>query len=206
MQGPNMTNGFDFTAAVRRLCADMIARLRPLSHIDLTKVAISFRQTRTASRHGLYASVTPLRFAGGAIEAERRGRRWRYPRLVRPDGREWLYILSFYLPRFLDLPFREKLATIVHELWHIGPDCDGDLRRHQGRCYAHGHSQQSYDAQLKPLIDDYLQSAAPAELYNFLHDDFAALVKRHGRVFGQRFRVPKLQAVEPTAAVHRTAE
>ena len=192
-----MTNGFDFTAAIRRLCADMIARLTPLGHIDLAKVAISFRQARTASRHGLYASVTPLRFAGGAIEAVRRGRRWRYPRLIGPDGREWLYILSFYLPRFLDLSFREKLETIVHELWHIGPNCDGDLRRHQGRCYAHGHSQQSYDAQLKPLIDHYLQSAAPAELYDFLHDNFAALVKRHGRVFGQRFRVPKLHAVEP---------
>ena len=38
-----------------------------------------------------------------------------------------LYLLSFYLPRFLKLPWREKLATVIHELWHVNPQFNGDL-------------------------------------------------------------------------------
>ena len=63
-----------------------------------------------------------------------------------------LYILNFYLPRFLDLPFREKLTTMLHELWHIGPKFDGDVRRLGGRCFAHGSSQKQYDAHVEALL------------------------------------------------------
>lgn len=191
-----LRDGFDFTGAMRRLCSDMVARLPELLHIDFARVAVSFRQTRNASRCGIFASLTPLRFPGGALEAVRRGRRWRYPRLIGPDGRDWLYILNFYLPRFLNLSFSEKLETIVHELWHIGPNCDGDLRRHSGRCFAHGSSQKRYDARLRPLVRAYLDSQPPEDLYAFLRSDFAALLRQHGRVVGQRFPVPKLQLVD----------
>ena len=60
-----------------------------------------------------------------------------------------LYLLSFYLPRFCDQPCPEKLATIVHELWHIGPRFDGDLRRLAGRCYAHGHSEAVFHREMQ---------------------------------------------------------
>ena len=52
-------------------------------------------------------------------------------------GVEMLYILKFYLPRFQNEPFEEKLTTIFHELWHISSDFNGDIRRHSGRCYVH---------------------------------------------------------------------
>ena len=90
----------------------------------------------------MFASLTPLRFAGGQRHTLRRGRQWTLQRVCE-DGREMLYILNFYLPRFLDLPLDEKLTTVVHELWHIGPRFDGDLRRFGGRCYAHSGSQKT---------------------------------------------------------------
>jgi len=189
---PDIRTGLDFTLHVRRVCEDMVARLEVLKHVDVARVAVSFCQTRKAVPHGMYASLTPLRFAGGATETVRRGRRWRIQRLVDREGREMLYILNFYLPRFLDLPFPAKLATILHELWHIGPRCDGDLRRFRGRCYAHSGLQKRYDAHMASLAKKWLALGPPESLYEFLRHDFRALAQRHGRIFGQRVRAPKL--------------
>ncbi len=193
---PEIRAGLDFTLHAGRVCDDMVARLEALKHIDLARVAISFCQTRKAVPHGMYASLTPLRFAGGATETVRRGRRWRIPRLVGREGREMLYILNFYLPRFLNLPFKAKLATIVHELWHIGPRFDGDLRRFGGRCYAHSGSQKRYDAQVTALAERWLALGPPEPLYEFLRYDYRELANRYGRIYGQRFRTPRLLPAE----------
>jgi hypothetical protein len=185
-------SGFDFTLHIRRLCDDMVARLEPLRHIDMSQVAVSFVQTRRAGAIGMFASMTPLRFAGGQMQMIRRKRRWGIQRVCSPDGREMLYILNFYLPRFLDLPFREKLITTLHELWHIGPSFDGDLRRLGGRCFAHGASQKKYDAQIEALLTQWLSLGPPDSLYDFLRLNFRELAARHGRVFGRRVPTPKL--------------
>jgi predicted metallopeptidase len=184
--------GFDFTLHMRRLCVDLAARLPELSHVDMARVAIRFCQTRRATRYGVHASLTPLGFEGGRLESRRRGRTWTVERLYDDAGREMLYLLSFYLPRFLDRPFHEKLTTVVHELWHIGPAFDGDLRRHPGRCYAHSHSQKQYDALVAGLAEKWLSLSPPAQAHDFLHCDFNGLQARHGAIFGQRIRTPKL--------------
>lgn len=184
--------GFDFTCHMRRLCADLVGRLDELSHIDIHGVAIRFCQARKAVRHGVHASLTPMRFEGGELFSRRRGRTWTLERLYDASGREMLYLLSFYLPRFIDRSFEEKLGTVIHELWHIGPRFDGDLRRHPGRCYAHGHSQKQYDATMRELATTWLSRNPPRETYEFLQCDFSRLERRFGRVFGQTIATPKL--------------
>ncbi len=188
--------GLDFTAHVRRLCDDMVARTAALSHVDMQRVAVGFTQARKATMHGMYASLTPLRFAGGALQCVRRGRKWGVQRVFTPDGREMLYVLTFYLPRFLNLPFCEKLATVMHELWHIGPQFDGDLRRFDGRCFAHGGSQKRFDARVAELLAQWQRQSPPADLTEFLRYDFSELIARHGRVFGHKVRPPKLVVVD----------
>ncbi len=188
--------GLDFTGHVRRLCDDMVARTAPLAHVDMQRVAVGFAQARKATTHGLYASLTPLRFAGGELHCVRRGRKWGVQRLFARDGREILYVLTFYLPRFLNLPFREKLATVMHELWHIGPKFDGDLRRFEGRCFAHGGSQKRFDAKVAELLELWLRQEPPESLTEFLRYDFSELLARHGRVVGCKVRPPKLVPVE----------
>jgi predicted metallopeptidase len=177
---------------MRRLSSDMTARLGELRHVDMSQVAIAFSQTRHGGRYGVYASLTPLRFAGGQSKTVRRGRTWTIPRLLQ-NGREMLYILTFYLPRFLDLPLGEKLVTVTHELWHISPQFDGDLRRYRGRCYAHSGSKRSYDARARQLAADWLSREPARELYDFLDTDFRGLLARFGPVYGQRIRAPKLR-------------
>lgn len=100
-RGGQPPSGFDFTFHIGRLCTDMAAHLDEFRHIDMSRVAVSFRQTRKRTSHGLYASLTPLRFAGGKTHTVRRGRTFTIQR-VEIDGREMLYVLNFYLPRFLD--------------------------------------------------------------------------------------------------------
>lgn len=184
--------GFDFTLHMRRLCDDLVARLPELSHVDMHRVGIRFCQARKAVMHGLHASLTPMRFEGGELFSRRRGGTWTVERLYDSSGRELLYLLSFYLPRFLERPFGEKLATVVHELWHVGPRFDGDLRRHPGRCYAHSHSQQEYDGFVRQLAEKWLSLGPAAEVFAFLRFDFRQLEQQHGRVFGQRISTPKM--------------
>lgn len=185
-------DGFDYTLHIRRLAEDMVGRLPELAHIDLARVAVAVCQTRKSVSHGIFASLTPLRFAGGAATTVRRGRPHAIQRVVNSDGREMLYIFSVYLPRFQNLVFREKLITVLHELWHISPNFDGDIRRHAGRYHAHSHSQAEYDREMGLLADRWLAAGPPADLWAFLEGDFAQLSARHPRIVGLRIRRPRI--------------
>jgi len=191
-QIPASCQPFDFTLHIRRICDDMIGRLGELSHIDMNRVAVSICQTRKAVPHGMFASLTPLRFAGGAATIVRRGREVTIQRVHDRGGRQMLYVLSFYLPRFQNLDFREKLITVLHELWHISPDFSGDIRRHAGRYHAHTHSQAEYDAEMGRLADRWLAAGPPQALWAFLYADFRQLSARHGRIVGLKIPRPRV--------------
>ncbi len=194
MGGSKPVIGFNFTAQMEALCRHAVQNVELLAHVDMDAVAVTYRQTRKAVSHGLQACLTPLRFENGALEMVQGNRRWQMPRIIGPGGQELLYILSFYLPRFLDRTFRDKLVTIFHELWHISPAFDGDLRRHEGRCYMHSARQADFDAHAESLADTWLASDPPVELYDFLKFNFRELVARHGGVYGVKAAVPKLVA------------
>lgn len=187
--------GFDFTLHMRRLCEDIVTRSPELAHIDLSRVAFAYARSRKPVAYGLQAALTPLRFEGGSRYTTRRGRRWSVQKVVDRNGREMLYILSFYLPRFLDTPYKEKLTTIFHELWHVSPTCDGDVRRHEGRCYAHTSSQHEYDRAMWAMAKTWLSLDPPEPLHAFLHLNFQELSRRWGRVHGTRIAAPKLYPV-----------
>lgn len=191
---------FDFTEAMERLCRDLCGRVEELAHIDMARVAVGYRQTRTRATHGLQASLTPLRFEGGAETGLVRRRRYACPRVIDRHGNECLYVLNFYLPRFFDHPFEERLTTVVHELWHIGPEMDGDLRRHKGRCYAHGPSQKGFDEHAAALGRQWLAADPPAELLTLLEVSFDELLAEHGGVIGARYRTPRMAPVDGRAA------
>lgn len=197
--------GFNFTAAMGRVCRDVVSRTPELAHLDLDYVAISFSQARNVSLHGMFASLTPLRFEGGSTTTVRRGRTYAVQQFRAAGGREILYVLTFYLPRFADLSLREKLITVFHELWHISPRFDGDIRRHEGRCYAHTSSQAEFDQAMGVLADRWLAQGPPEESWGFLRRSFTELHRLHGGIHGLRLPRPKLipvaaSVVSPQAA------
>ena len=184
-------SSFDFCAAMKRFCVDVCARHPEFRHIDMNRVVVTFAQTRSPVEWGMQAKLTPLRFENGALTERRDGKTWTVQRLIH-NGQEVLYILTFYLPRFLNLSYMEKLVTVFHELYHVSPKFDGDIRRFEGACYMHTGSQAGYDRQMEKYVRQYLRMKVPTELRGFLRYNFVQLKRACGHVVGLRVPVPRL--------------
>jgi hypothetical protein len=190
---------FDFCGHVRRLCADIVRRSSDLAHIDTSRLLFAVTQARSGRRHGLQARVTPLRFRHGRLTRQRRDGAYQVQRFFVGD-REMLYLVTFCLPRFLDADFDDKFVTLFHELYHISPGFEGDLRRHDGRYALHSHSKRVYDRDMARMAREYLAARPDPALYSFLRLNFAQLVHRHGSVVGVMVPRPRLIPVCDTAA------
>jgi hypothetical protein len=193
---------FDFCVHMHSLCSDIVSRSLPLYHIDIDRILIGVTQARNSRAHGLQARVTPLRFRDGQLARQQRGQRYCVQR-YEVNGREILYLLTFCLPRFLDLDFDEKLVTIFHELFHISPRFDGDLRRHPGRYSVHTHSQRHYDAHMAQLAREYILGGAIASRHDFLRLNSRQIVHRHGAIVGTMVPRPKLLPLQRMASRQR---
>ncbi|MCL2349512.1 MAG: hypothetical protein FWC50_14775 [Planctomycetaceae bacterium] len=166
-----------------------------LSHIDMDRVAISFSQTRHSKNYGVFASLTPLRFLDGRASMEHQGKRWAIQRYRSLDGFEYYYILYFYLPRFIDMKLTDKLETIFHELYHVNPAFNGDIRRFEGRCYAHGNSQKEYDLVVRRLVKKWFDQNPSPEIWEFLRFNHNELAEHYGTVYGTKIPPPKILPV-----------
>lgn len=185
----------NLTRALEELIADITSRVAEFRHIDPARVLICVSSTRGGGIHGTYAKIHPLRFEGGLSSIEvKRGRRTRVCTLpeVTLGGKEMLYIIYFLVPRFFNLTLREKLVTVFHELFHISPLFDGDIRRFPGRNYAHGGSRKRYNAIMTDMVDVYLRQMEAQALIGFLDGDMETLRARHGVIVGRRFPAPKI--------------
>ena len=123
------------------------------------------RRPASQADYGMYASLTPLRFAGGQ-PAHRPPR----AEVDDPAGRSRAAArcstCSTSTCRGSSIcRLARSFTTIAHELWHIGPQFDGDLRRFGGRCYAHSRSQRQFDAQVKQLVERWLERR-PAGMFD----------------------------------------
>ena len=139
----------------------------------------------------MYASLTPLRFQNGERTTIRRGRQVIIQKIPDATGADALYLLNFYLPRFYLNDFPERLRTIVHELWHISPKFNGDIRRLPGRCYAHSGSQKNFDAVAAQLAQQWLATNPDPRLYAFLQCSFQTLIQNF-KITGQKYGRPKI--------------
>ncbi|MHC4715103.1 MAG: putative metallopeptidase [Planctomycetota bacterium] len=174
---------FDYTEHLETLVRRWCERFPQLRHVDMDRVVFSVARCRSRSRKGLYASVCSLKFPGG--KAGGGGRRvYRLPQ-VRKNGRDALYLIKFYLPRFHNLGFEDKVSTILHELFHIHPKFNGEFRMFEGRHWAHGRSEKDFERMFACLKRDILKKPDPlCEL--FLNCRFQALLRRFGDVCGDR--------------------
>jgi hypothetical protein len=182
---------FDFCGHVRRLCEEIIRHCPELAHVDTGRILFTVIQARSCRRHGLQARVTPLRCRDGSLTRRRGGIAYQVQRYF-ASGREVLYLMTFCLPRFLDQDFDEKFITLFHELYHLSPEFNGDLRRHGGRGKFHSDSKREYDAHMADLARAYLASGPDPALHDFLRLNFAQLAQRHGSVVGVMVPRPKL--------------
>lgn len=186
-------SSYNLTDDVALLVHLLVQRVERLSHIKPGQILHGVSQARTRSRYGVYAQCHGLRFRHGRLEHQGRdGHVWQWP-VIRVRGQEILYYITYFLPRFLDQPPRERLHTLLHELYHVSPKFNGDLRRFPGRNEFHGRD---FDATVDTILEEALPHIEP-ERFPFLVHDFEGLLQRFGGVVGnrlKRFEPRKLKA------------
>ncbi len=151
------------TLAVKRLVRDVAARLPELAHVRASRLLVVAGEARRASR----ATISPALF--GSTRARRREGGRAKP-VVRVKGRKILYVVTLRPLWFVASTPEERIATILHELYHASARFDGTLhggRRHSRLPLA------TYTRRVRRLLDRYL-AAAPREIVApFSHDGLA---------------------------------
>ena len=186
---------FDFSDAMERLICHIRASCPEFAHVELDRMIIACMQARSPGAHGVFASVQPMKFEGGSETMLRRGRTYAMPEVIH-KGKQILYIVYFALPRFMDMKFEAKLATVFHELYHISPRFNGDIRRFRGKYYAHGKSKKAYNELVGAMAKQYLAMPGAIEHTEFLRSDFKRLSKQHGGVGGTKVRSVRPRLVQ----------
>ena len=189
----------NLTAELERLIADIVDRMAEFGHIDPRRVLVCVSSTRGSGVHGTYAKIHPLRFENGLrSKTVRRGARshvYELPALSH-RGVEMLYVIYFLIPRFLNLTFHEKLVTLFHELYHISPQFNGDIRRFPGKNFAHGSSTRRYNAHMAQLVDAYLRTDGSNHAADFLKNDMAEMRQSYQAIVGRKMAAPRIRLVE----------
>lgn len=181
--------GFHFTEAMVTLALEVCANEPEFRQIDMTRVLVTGVVSRNRSKYGVQARVTPMRFKEGSLTRRRRGVLYGITRYYVGD-REMLYLLSFVLPRFLNLPFEEKLATLFHELYHMSPAFDGDVRRFGGRVHARG--KEAYHRGMIRMAEAYRKRQGDSPASDFLKWTYQDYQQQFGGVRAVVVPCPRL--------------
>ncbi len=182
---------FDYSYHMKRLIADISRRCQAFNHIDSRKILVGVSRSRNNKKHGLQAKLVPLKFQGGRRVIQAAGDWYcKMPKTMH-DGREILYAIYFCLPRFQNLSFDEKMMIIFHELYHINPAFNGDIRRFPGKYYQHSRSEKEYDRIAESLSKRYLNSRHSRRWTRFLRLRHEDLRQRYGEVTGLHLRLPE---------------
>jgi hypothetical protein len=147
----------DFGALLGRLCR----AVESFDSYDARRIAVSLSRSRSQTKFGVWAYVTPLRYLGGSStrKGRRRGFTGRYEyaneRLAVEAG-DALYLMTFLVPKFFTLSFEERLETCVHELYHLHPQFRGDLRRFPRPNVHHGPTPAAFKREVAKLTAEAL--------------------------------------------------
>lgn len=189
---------WDFNQAMAALVADIIQVIPEFSHYRSQQIAISAAYSRSSRRSGVLAYVLPLRYDHGSpVELRKQGcliQHWAMP-VMNHNGEELLYIVYFLLPRFLKLSFRDRLETVIHELYHIHPRFNGDLRRFTGRNRLHGNMKQ-FDKKVSELTDAYLYHGSSPSLLSVMRCRYDAILKQFGAISAHQWVEPKPKLIK----------
>jgi len=182
---------FHFSHAMTKLVANIALFSPEMAHINVSRLLFTIVESRNQNSHGLQARVTPLRFKDGKKVVSKGGKLYQI-QTFHVNQTEILYLVTFSLPRFLNQTFEEKLITLFHELYHIHPGFNGDLRRHPGRHSLHTSSKISFDTEMANIAREYLRRSPDSQLYRFLRYPLHQLLEQYGTITGYKVPHPKL--------------
>jgi predicted metallopeptidase len=180
----------NLSLALTAIIAEIVQNTVSLNHIDISRILVCVGSNKSGRRGGLYGKLIPLRFENGSSLLKYRGRVYTIPEIVH-NGTTCLYIVYFYMPRFFNLPWHEKLKVIFHELYHISPRFDGDIRRMGAVKTAHGHSKKHFDSLYDSELRSFMQYIRTTPHMHFLEMDSSSIYRRYRRVTAVKMKNPK---------------
>jgi predicted metallopeptidase len=146
------------TLAVRRLVRDVAARVPELAHVRASRVlVVAGEARRTSPAPRLPAHFPAARPRPGAATKP----------AIRVKGRRILYVITLRPLWFLASTPEERIATILHELYHASTRFDGTL--HRGRRHSR-LPRAAYNRKIRALLRRYLADAPEEILAPFRHE------------------------------------
>jgi predicted metallopeptidase len=179
----------NITDILTEIIKEITTRSGSFSHIDTKKVTVCLGSNRNSSRGSIYGKLVPLKFKDGSDKLQFRGRYYTIPEIIN-DGIAQLYAVYFYLPKFFNLSAEEKLRVIFHELYHISPEFNGDIRRMGSVKKAHGSSKKRFDLKFEKEVKLFFEYISNTAYLDFLVMDSKSLHKNY-RVYARRMKIPK---------------
>jgi hypothetical protein len=147
--------------AIRAVIRDASRRVPELAHVEVDRILVVAGEARRASR----ATVRPLAFSDSGGRISKNGRLAKP--IVRIRGRRIAYVITFRPMFFLRSSPERRIATILHELWHMSPRFDGTLdesRRHDRMPPG------AFAERFGPIVRRYLAECPPELLAAMSHD------------------------------------
>ncbi len=181
---------FNLTDALTLIIKEMIASTEEFKLFDINKILLCCGTNKSTSKGGIYGKLVPLKFENGNDIIKHRGYYYTIPKL-RVNNIEIIYIIYLYIPKFLDLPAKEKIDVMFHELYHINPEFNGDIRRMGKFKKAHGHSRKSFDEKYKSYAEAFYEQIKETPFLDFLELNTDALMKKFNKISYRRMKVPK---------------
>jgi len=145
----------NITLAVKRLIRDVAERVPEFAHVRASRILVVAGEARGISR----ATIRP-----GNVGPARGGARRRF---IRVRGRRMLYVITLRPLWFAASSCEERVATILHELYHTSARFDGTL--HTGRRHAR-LPRVSFDREVRVLLRHYLAEAPDDVVAPFARD------------------------------------
>lgn len=148
----------DFTQAVQALIEHVARTDDAYRHIDAARIVVVAGEARRASR----GTVKPLAFGGGR-RADSLGRK---KPLVKMHGKRMLYSITLRPLFFRRSTPRQRVATVLHELFHIAVVFDGTLD-HKRR---HAEAGAGFESTFRPVERRCWRSLPPEVRAPFAYD------------------------------------
>ncbi len=181
----------NITDIVTLIVFEAIKKSERYNHFDINKILIAGSKNKPNGRRATFSKVVPLCFEGGSRRTRYNGEEYLLPKMTL-DNHEILYIMYFYFPSFFDLSAREKINIIFHELHHISPQFNGDIRRHGKRKYIHGHSGKKYNESFQDEANKFYQYIMTTKFSAFLEMNTREMNKIFKKIKMKKFKKPKI--------------
>lgn len=180
-------DSINLTDILTLIIHDMIELTEEFKCFDLNKILICCASNRKDFRGATYGKLLPLRFKDGSEIIKHNGRFYTIPK-VKVNNMEILYIIYFYIPKFFNLSAKDKVNVMFHELFHINPEFNGDIRRMGKFKAAHGHSRKSFEEKYIEYADIFFEKIEDTPYYNFLKMNSEDIQKEFKKIKYRRMK------------------